>query len=341
MALMTFAQAIEDAGTGKRHILLGNGFSRACRNDLFAYDALFTKAQTELTKSTKEAFRVLGTTDFESVMRALKVAAKLAEIYAPTNKKLAKKLRTDAEKLRDILAQVIANNHPERPNSIMDAEFAACRKFLRNFERVYTVNYDLLLYWALMHDRDEGAPIVCDDGFRQPEEGPQEYVEWDTSGAHSQNIFYLHGALHIFDAGAEIQKYTWCNTGIALVEQIRAALADDKYPIFVAEGESASKLERIQHSAFLSHAYRSFARIGGNLFIYGLSLAENDEHILRLIERGTMTAVYVGIYGDPASKGNRRIMARTQVMADARKESGRRNGLKVHFFEAKSASVWG
>ena len=337
--LISFDEAIKQSGEGKRHVLLGNGFSRACRNDLFAYDALYAKAQGSLTPSTKNAFDALGTTDFESVMRALKQAAVLVAAYLPKNKTLAKKLKEDANKLRDILASVIAQNHPDRPNSIKDAEFAACRRFLRNFESIYTLNYDLLLYWALMHDQDKGAPIECNDGFRQPENGPQDYVEWEVGGV-SQNIFYLHGGLHIFDAGAVIQKYTWCNTGIALVEQIRKALEEDRYPIYVAEGSSESKMERIQHSAFLSRAYRSLANIGGTLFVYGHSLATNDDHVLRLIGRGKVENLFVSIFGDPTSKENRQIMARAQMLVNDRKMPQRRNGLQVHFFDATSASIW-
>lgn len=46
MTVLTFDEAIAEAQerTGKRHILLGNGFSIACRPDLFAYGRLFDEA---------------------------------------------------------------------------------------------------------------------------------------------------------------------------------------------------------------------------------------------------------------------------------------------------------
>lgn len=339
--LLTFDQALKQAEGGKRHALLGNGFSRACRNDLFAYDALFAQAQKTLSPRAKKAFHALKTTDFEVVMRALKLAVDLVQVYAPTSPKLAKRLAEDADKLRDVLAQAIASSHPDRPNKIKDREFAACRSFLSHFDNIYTLNYDLLLYWALMHDDGDDLKIACNDGFHQPEDGPEDYVVWEVGDAGSQNVFYLHGALYVFDAGAEVQKYTWCNTGIALVDQIREALAQNRYPIYVTEGTSESKMRRIQHSAFLSRALRSFAHIGGSLFVYGHSLANSDEHVLRLIERGTIKTVYVSIYGDPTSKDNQRIIARAQAFKDGRDHSGRRNKLDVAFFDAASAKVWG
>jgi len=341
--LLTFDKALKQAKDqgGKRHVLLGNGFSRACRNDLFAYDALFAQAQKKLSPRTRKAFHALKTTDFEVVMRALKLAVDLVQVYAPTSPKLAKHLAEDAEKLRDILAQAIASSHPDRPNKIKDREFAACRSFLSHFDNIYTLNYDLLLYWAMMHSDGDDLNIVRNDGFHQPEDGPEDYVVWEVGDAGSQNVFYLHGALHIFDAGAEVQKYTWCNTGIALVDQIREALKENRYPIYVTEGTSESKMQRIQHSAFLSRSFRSFAHIGGSLFVYGHSLADSDEHVLRLIERGTVKAVYVSIYGDPRSKDNQRIMARAQALKSERDHSGRRNKLDVNFFDAASVRVWG
>ena len=62
---------------------------------------------------------------------------------------------------------------------------------------------------------------------------------------HGQNIHYLHGALHLFDAGHQLQKYTWVNTGNALVDQATEALKNDLFPVFVAEGDSKSKLTKI------------------------------------------------------------------------------------------------
>jgi len=339
--LMTFDQALKQAGSGKRHVLLGNGFSRACRNDLFAYDALFAQAQSKLSPRAKKAFDALKTTDFEVVMRALKQSVDLVQVYAPTNPDLAKQLAEDADKLRDVLAQAIASSHPDRPNKIKDSEFVACRGFLSHFDNIYTLNYDLLLYWALMHSDRDDLDIVCNDGFHQPEDGPAEYVVWEVGDAGSQNVFYLHGALHVFDAGAEVQKYTWCNTGIALVDQIRKALGENRYPIYVTEGTTESKMQRIQHSAFLSRSLRSFAHISGSLFVYGHSLADSDEHVLRLIERGTVKTVYVSIYGDPKSKDNQRIITRAQAFKAGRDQSGRRNKLEVAFFDAASTKVWG
>jgi hypothetical protein len=334
--VVSFEKAMKGVVGGKLpHVLLGNGFSRACRNDIFSYNALYDQAvQSGLSADARKAFGALGTTDFEQVMRMLKQASKLAKEYGRGN--LAKKLNALADELREVLVKTIAGNHPSSPHDIDADQYRACKEFLANFSDVYTLNYDLLLYWAVMQDEIE-PDVNHDDGFRQPEDGPEEYVTWDVQNTNSQNIHYLHGALHLFDAGAELQKYTWSNTQIALIDQIRAALKANKYPLFVSEGTADSKLDRIQHSGYLNRSYRSFANIGGTLFIFGLSMAENDEHILKLIDRGKFTQVAIGLYGKPDSKGNKQIIARAAKFGTKRKGTPP----TIVYFDAASANVWG
>jgi len=152
-----------------------------------------------------------------------------------------------------------------------------------------------------------------------------------------QNVFYLHGALHLFDAGDTMKKYTWCNTGVRLIDQIRSALESDLFPIIVAEGESDQKLSRILHNTYLSRCYRSLASIRGTLLIFGHSMSAADAHIMRLIEKGRLEQVFVGIYGDPTSKSNARTIRRAHAMAGARED----DSVEVRFFDAQSADVWG
>ena len=89
------------------------------------------------------------------------------------------------------------------------------------------------------------------DGFgKDDQDYDAAYVMWHgETKAHGQRVHYLHGALHLFDAGYQLQKYTWVNTGVPLVEQARDALSRDEFPLFVAEADSNQKMSRIQHSA--------------------------------------------------------------------------------------------
>lgn len=329
---------------GHVHALLGNGFSRACRDDIFSYGALFDRADfSDLSSYCREAFTALETTDFEVVIKALKSAAVLLNTYEPEASDIVALMQSDAEKLREVLVRAIAGSHPAWPGEIARESYVACRSFLSNFERVYTLNYDLLLYWAYMQDELEPA-LECDDGFRKPDE-PQDYVTWEVENSYEQKIYYLHGALHLFDAGSELQKYTWLNTGVRLIDQVRAALAASKYPLFVSEGTSTEKLERIKHSGYLHRGLASMPKVTGSMFVYGLSFAENDDHVLRMIEIGKIDHLYVSLFGDPDADANVLIVERAMKLVENRKarNAGRRRPqeLQIEFYSAQSARVWG
>ena len=350
--LMDFSNVLASSPGPKPRLLLGNGFSRACRNDLFSYTALFDRAQEQglLSDALLQAFKALKTDDFESVMRDLARFAQVANIYVPNRYDVARQLREDVGVLREALARAISANHPRRADEISDAKFTACREFLLNFNGIYTLNYDLLLYWAMMRNDIDNLDIKCDDGFRHNDQETDGYVTWSVD-VPTQNVYYLHGALHIFDGRHQVQKYTWSNTGIALVAQIRQALDEGRYPIYVAEGTSASKWEKVLHNAFLMRGYRSLSTIGNSLVIFGHSLHENDEHVLNCIERSKVRNLYVSIFGNPDSEYNQRIIKRARRMAENRSQHNQRlrsesprsriTELAVHFFDAATAKVWG
>ncbi|RVC81499.1 DUF4917 family protein [Mesorhizobium sp. M4A.F.Ca.ET.022.05.2.1] len=358
MKLLDFGQVLKQADAyGKKHLLLGNGFSIACKPDIFAYGSLFEEAKKTMSKELAAIFGAMGTQDFEEVIRALQHAAAIVSVYRPKAVTTKDLLLADAEKLKIDLIKAVAGRHPARPNEISDARYTACRTFLSNFVgdyangKIYTMNYDLLLYWALMHEEEDVLAHIAlthDDGFRKDHNDfDAPYVEWQGEGAaHGQNIHYLHGALHLFDAGYQLQKYTWVNTGKALVDQANEALKKDLFPLFVAEGNSKSKLTKIQHSAYLHHNFKSFAAVcqtrskdGTALFVYGHSFAENDAHVLDMIGYGKIAHLFVSLYGDPSSPANLKIRANVERIMALRPKAY--PPILADYFDAASAKVWG
>lgn len=337
--LRTFEDCIKSAPRNK-HILMGNGFSIALKPDIFTYGALFDNADFSEVPHSREVFDALETRDFEAVIRLLVDMAKALRCYQGISSELITQIEQDATAIKTILANAIAQNHPDRPYDIANEQYAACRIFLSNFSHIYTLNYDVLLYWALMHDDVDELIIRCDDGFRHPEGNEDApYVSWQDST--STTVHFLHGALHIFDAGYEITKYTWSKTDVPIVDQVRTALDDGKYPLFVAEGRSSDKLDKIMHSAYLHKALRSFSSIGGSLFIFGHSFDDNDDHILKKIPESKVTELYVGLFGDPRSETNRKIILKAFGFAELRAEIPRKKKLDIHFYDVASAAVWG
>lgn len=353
--VISFDAAVADSNTfNKRHLILGNGFSIGCRAEIFHYASLFNEADFSDIPEVTEVFDALETQDFEVAIHTLENTSKLFPIYAPDTAAGAERMLEHAARLKEVLVATIAENHPATPNSIDEAEFESCRKFLSHFlapDRngyVFTLNYDLLLYWALMHDDnltgDDAVELRKNDSFGNDEDEPDaDYVVWQgETAAHSANVHFLHGALHLFDAGSELQKYTWVRKGEPLVDQTRAAIAADKFPLFVAEGTSAKKKRKIRHNAYL---YQGFKVLTANantkthcFFILGHSLAKNDDHILKRLGRGHFKKLYVGLFGDPQSEANAEIVNRARTIASLRNE---RFPLELAFFDSATANVWG
>ena len=337
--VLKFGEAIAQAN-GHKHLLLGNGFSIALKPDIFSYNSLFENADFSKVPHSAALFDALGTRDFEAVIRLLVDMAKALAVYEEASSELLEKIKQDAASIKDILATAIAQNHPDRPYDIEPEQYAACRKFLSHFERIFSLNYDVLLYWALMQDEVDELNIQYDDGFRHPEGNEDApYVSWQE--ANSATVHFLHGALHLFDAGHEITKYTWSKTDIAIIDQIRAALEEERYPLFVAEGHSDDKLNKIMHSAYLHKALRSFSSIGGSLFVFGHSFDNNDYHILGRIPHSKITNLFISLYGDKDSEANKGIIQSAYALREIRSELSRKKELNVHFFDAESAHVWG
>jgi hypothetical protein len=81
---------------------------------------------------------------------------------------------------------------------------------------------------------------------------------------------------------------------------------------------------------------------GNAIVIYGHSLAENDEHVLRCIAKGNAARLLVSIYGDPNSPENKIVVQNAEKIVQQRGPTrGKHQALDVTFYDAASAKVWG
>src|SRR5688572_29474385 len=99
--IVKFSEALKPfkSFNGKKHLLLGNGFSVACKKDVFNYEALYKSADfSNLSGKVAELFASLNTTDFEEVMKALNVSSKIIKLYHKDGDKISKQQKNDAKK---------------------------------------------------------------------------------------------------------------------------------------------------------------------------------------------------------------------------------------------------
>lgn len=349
--ILTFQQVLDETDRKKRNAILGNGFSIACKPTIFTYASLFSRADFSKHPELPKVFDALGTQDFEIAINALLNMSVMLPIYVPSHTAPSSKMKSDAEALKNILISTLTQNHPDSPLDVSEEQFLHCRHFLANFigenaGKVFTLNYDLLLYWVAMHrefSTGEVIDLAARDGFGDDDWlSPENYVTWQGEIASSRStIYYLHGALHLFDDGANLKKFTWVRKGERLKQQSWEAISSGALPLFVAEGTTDAKMNKIAHSAYLYQAYRALSNAATStrdaFIIYGHSLADNDLHVLRALARGKFPVLYVSLYGDPTSPQNEEIIKQARKL-----EEMRFNGsLEVKFYDAKSAAVWG
>jgi Domain of unknown function (DUF4917) len=253
-------------------ILIGNGFSRAFDNTRFDYAALFNAAG--FTGRVVEIFDTVDTRDFETVLRRLDQFIELLAPYG-INGGIAAAARDDRETVRTSLIDALRVHHPERSTDLPAHEAQHCAAFLQRFQWIFTVNYDLLLYWVIArHLRGE---VVADDGFR----GVGAPV-WQGEGATPQRVFNLHGGLHLWEERSTLRKLAF-EPARTLISQLTENLQVGRYPLFVSEGTSAQKRARIWNNEYLSSAYAALRQNVQPLTVYGMSLGEPDQHIVDAI----------------------------------------------------------
>lgn len=323
--------------TGTKHLLLGNGFSINC-DTTYRYSNLFQYAQAHgFSDRLNELFRHFGTTNFERVVRALDDTEWLAKLYRLLHDEGEKALRDDAQTIKEALVTAVAHTHLDRPSDIADPRIEQCVEFLKPFDNVFTTNYDLLLYWTQMH----GLVEQFEDGFRESVDEPgADYVVFSQHLGAKRGIFYLHGALHLYEAGGEVRKHSWSRSQVPLKEMVLEALGKDQFPMFVAEGEGWRKLEQIQSSSYMSYCLGKLKRCKNNLIVYGSSLGDSDEHIVNAIADGAFQTVCLGVYGDHESAAAKAAEVTALKLQSRRRMQRRPAPLNVLFYDLRTASVW-
>lgn len=326
--MLTFEEAWGLLAPGTRPaILLGNGFSQAWNHQIFNYASLLQAADFEQRDAEIRAlFARLGTWDFEAVMRALLSSQIVAEVYQ-LDQGIVDLIRTDQEILKRALLTAISNSHPRLPNEVTNDQYTAVRNFLSQFSQIFTVNYDLLMYWA----RNQNLEPVwnSDDGFRHEQ-------LWKGFGTR-QEVHFLHGGLHIYEHSRGVKKHAYTGEiGGGIVEQVRENLEQQppRFPLFVAEPTHEKKKQRIDRNPYLSYCFQALTRVDAPIFVLGHSMDENDQHIFEAIRTSRPQQIFVGVFGDEHSAANRKQQANAMAFLAS-------PATTIQFFDAATVRAWG
>ena len=264
-------------------LLIGNGASRAMWQ-AFAYDSLFEQAQITRNRplglSELAVFKALDTSNFEQVLSALKStirvnAALTISSSSPRNRYFA---------IKEALIHAIRSVHLPWKR-VQPESLARINTELSRYSTLYSTNYDLLTYWAIMQ-----APKAFDDLFS---DGDSTFDLGNTS-SQGTRVLYLHGGLHLVkNLDGSTRKLT--SSESALLGSFAINTLGD-VPLFVSEGNAQDKLKAIRHSDYLSYCYGQLAGHPDALCIFGHNLGEQDRHIVQALRDAQIKTLAISIY---------------------------------------------
>ncbi|MER9663814.1 DUF4917 family protein [Mesorhizobium sp. M0159] len=317
--VIDFDDAMKRTEGEDRALLLGNGFSA----QYFSYRNLLDKSGLAAGTPVRDLFDALATVDFEAVVRALEGAVLVERAYE--NAAHAAEIEGDARKVREALVEAVNATHPKHREDL-GSKYTSSADFLSCFSTVFSLNYDLLLYWVNLEKR------LLRDGFGLGK------TAGSFHGPFSEDaychLYNLHGGLHLFESGAgEIMKAV--DTGSGVIATITDEIAKrGRFPVYVAEGTSTQKMRRINSVAYLRHCLDILRGNSAVTFIYGHSADENDAHIYRAIFGSETKHIYFGVYKPDGDK----LRALDGLLAKYQKTAGSTIGYT--FFDSGSAKVW-
>lgn len=172
---------------------------------------------------------------------------------------------------------------------IPEPQRTACASFLKNFRSIYTLNYELLLYWVIL----KGARDIHSDGFGLGEEADG----FRTFKADAKcSTYYLHGALHLFNNDVLATQKRVVTRSTIIDDIANTIRQTELLPLFVAECTAEKKFRKINSVPYLRRSYESLQAIDGSIFIFGHSAGKSDAHIYEAIFRSRVKKIYFCVH---------------------------------------------
>lgn len=289
-------------------LLLGNGASIAV-SDGFRYSSLFQVAP--LNSSDRDVFAALETSNFEEVLNHLRIS----ELICTQLNHASGDVATRHKSIRRALIDAVDDHHVSWLDVNQADRLETISAALRQYAAVFTTNYDLLVYWAMMID---GAGTGFGDLFWN---SSHTFDPFDTEVRDDKTIVYwLHGGLHLFTNtwGQAVKR---AGGALNLLEAFASA---PEPPLFISEGTWRRKRRAIRRSQYLEHAYAALAGGEDDIVVLGQSLSVQDSHIVQAIRRDPSRRLAFGIYPASQTKVNRQRAEISDLL----------NGSRVWFFDS-------
>jgi len=317
-------------------IILGNGASIAIDKS-FSYSSLLENAQKNklIKKNVTKVFKHLQTKDFELVLRMLWYTHRINRalgIKDPPSSKAYEEIKT-------ALIESVRKNHVDY-DQVSD-KLLHMAKFLKQFKTVVSLNYDFLAYWAMLAGNNKWEKQWFKDCFIEGQFIEDwEWLRKGHMGAEGSTlVFYPHGNLVLATDLLGNEHKIVSDEFENLIDTVVDKWESGNYsPLFVSEGVSKQKVRAINRSQYLTSVYKSvFRKLGSRVVIFGWSIGDQDDHILKAIcsnKKVKALAVSVVVSKD------KDIDAKCMRIEKKIRKTGGYDRFKVVFFDANSEGCW-
>jgi hypothetical protein len=308
----------------KGALLLGNGASRVVW-DKFKYPSLFDEAKTRishpLSVEDQKFFADFKTENFEQILSALSTAVSVSTILGQDPQAI-QQIQQRYRSIQRALVEAVNSVHIKR-HKLPDVNLEQIRKALLSYDVVYTTNYDLINYWAIMLNDD--AKGFKDFFWSGPSLDSFDILDTKVP-PNVTKVIYLHGGLHLYHFPTTGRSHKMRKVSTSNLLRQFGSLPVGAVPLFVSEGTADQKKISISRSSYLSFAYDHFRQYSGPLVVFGHSLGDSDEHLVDVIKQWGNRPIAISVVNDPnpkaitAFKGflNKRIPRAQLIFFDAK-----------------------
>lgn len=138
-------------------------------------------------------------------------------------------------------------------------------------------------------EKSDQREIENNDGFLLKLFGDEKEFHYDPNNK-KQNVFYLHGAFHIYQDGEIIKKITKTNEK-ALYDEIFETISEESKKI-ICIFTPKNKTTEIESSDYLKNTHQKLKTLSGAVVIIGSAVSENDAHIYSSINDSQVHTIY-------------------------------------------------
>lgn len=335
MSFVKFTDLL-DTSIGPKSIIIGNGFGisydNATGENNFNWNTLLDLCDI---KAGSEIYQLLNECnfDFELTHQKISNALDVIKTYSPSSD-LIEILASQIQYLRDQLIIAVSRSHPsaftrgcsnfaeeiERDNRIN-----ACRTFLSKFDYIFSLNYDLLLYWIRCY---KNKYLGC-DSFERVDD------ELTFAPKDEANFLFPHGALFIYRDGISATKSSSSKSN-PILARVETNIDKGIFPMCVSEGTGAQKLESIKRNYYLSYSYNKIKDSSGTIFTFGCSFLDSkDDHIIEAIIKSNAEKIVIGEF-NPTIESKLRLLH-----AFEKSNSGLKNPKDITIADTNGSNIWG